>query len=222
MISEHIKRERGKRVRVIRSMLDFSIKELAKKIGFSDRTVKSWEQGDAGGLTEKGANKIIAVAEKNDLRCELTWLMHGVGAQPSSSNPIFNKPMVINEQPSKMIASKKIIDSGIKNEIDCFHANNANAIILQITDDSMEPTFISGAIVGGRRQTFAAINELLYQDCIVETSNNQTLCRRLTPGTQPDRFNLRCLNQNTRQATTELNDVELLSAAMVTWYRKIL
>jgi HTH-type transcriptional regulator, cell division transcriptional repressor len=222
MIFNNIKKERGRRARIIRSMMGFSIKAFAKEIAVSDRTVKSWEQGNAGGLTEKGANKILEVAKKNGLECELTWLMHGIGAQPSSTNPIFNKPILIKEQPGKMVSSKKIIDTGIKNEIDCFHANNANAITLQIPDDGMEPYYATGAIVGGKRRTGAAINELIFQDCIVETKDHQTLCRRLTPGTIVDRFNLSCLNHSTKQTNIATNDVELISAAMVIWYRKII
>lgn len=220
MVFIEIKKERGKRTRVIRSMLSLSIKAFAKEMGISDRTIKSWEHGNAGGLTEKGANKIIVAAQKHGLICELTWLMHGVGAQPNSTDPTFNKPILIKEQPAEMvIANKRPIDPGIKNEIDCFHANNANAITLQITDDGMQPYILSSSIVGGRRKTGTGIDEMLYEDCIVETKDHQTLCRRLTPGTEANRYNLSCLNPNTKQIA--LNNTELLSAARVIWYRKV-
>jgi transcriptional regulator with XRE-family HTH domain len=219
MISNDTKKERGKRTRIIRSMLGLSVKAFAKNIGYSDRTVKSWEHANAGGLTERGADKIIRAATQLGLICELTWLMHGIGAQPVSTDPVFNKPITINEQPSKIIAIKKVIDAGGKNEIACFHTNNANAITLQITDDSMQPYYIIGSIVGGKRTTGAEIDKILYEDCIVETRNKQTLCRRLTPGTMPNCYNLTCLNPNTKQ--TNIYDIELLSAARVIWYRKL-
>lgn len=207
------KLERGKRVRLVRNMTDLTIDDFASKIGVSNRTIKYWENGEAGGLSEKGAEKIVEANDTLNIECSTIWLLYGAGSHP----------ILVGEPYSKSLSLTNDLhdehDKSIKKEIRYFHANNLNAITMQITDDGMEPYFIVGDFVGGKRKQNKEIKNALHQDCIIETKNKQFLCRRLLPGSKPKLFNLCCINQKTN-APFIINDVEIISAAPIIWIRR--
>lgn len=212
MATDFDKSERGKRVRLVRNMIDLTINDFALKIGVSDRTIKYWENGEAGGLTEKGAEKIVNSCNEIGLQCGIIWLLHGAGTQPV----LIDKPY----QTSLSLTTPANNDSDIiKKEVHYFHANNSNAITMQITDDSMEPYFNIGDIVGGKRKPNKELIKALHQDCIIETKDQQIFCRRLLPGSQPRLFNLCCTNQKTNEIFV-VTDVEISSAAPIIWIRR--
>lgn len=214
-----LKKERGKRVRVVRSMSGLSIAEFAREIGVTDRAIIGWEGGKIGGLTEKGAEKIATVIKSFGVICSSVWLMHGMGTQPILTNEIYNKPIFSEINSTKN--NKEIItpNSAVKNEIACFHKNNLSAVTLQIIDDSMEPFLHLNDIAGGKRLFANKIQKALHKNCILETEENQILCRYLTEGSMPNTFNLNCLNPKTSAQPITLNNVKLISAAPVIWTR---
>ena len=207
------KSERGKRVRLIRNMIDLTIDEFANKIGVSNRAVKYWENGKGGGLSEKGAEKIVSSCNKIGLQCNVIWLLHGTETQPILTDNSHSASFLLTNHLSNAY------DNLIKKEIQYFHTNNSNAITMSITDNSMEPFYSIGDIVGGKRKYNKDLGKAVHQNCIIETKKQQILCRRLLPGTQPDLFNLCCINQRTSEPFVSI-DIEIISAAPIIWLRR--
>lgn len=205
--------ERGKRVRLVRNMTDMTIDVFANKIGVSNRTVKYWENGDFGGLSEKGAEKIVAANNILKIQCSIIWLLYGEGSYPI----LTGKPY----SPNFSLKNNRLndYDEKIQEEVHYFISNNLNAVTMQIVDDSMEPCFIIGDIVGGKRRKNKEIKNALHKDCIIETKKQQLLCRRLLPGTKTKLFNLCCINQKTNSPFI-ITDVEIISAAPIIWLRR--
>lgn len=212
MATNNEKLERGKRVRLVRKMVDLTIDEFANAISVSNRTVKYWETGEHGGLSEKGAEKILAACDILQIKCSIIWLLYGAGYQPILVGNPYNK---IIPSPNN---TNNNSDNHIKKEVHYFLTNNLNAITMQITDDAMEPHFLVGDIVGGKRKKNKDIKYALHQDCIVETKK-QLFCRRLLPGTKPKLFTLCCINQKTN-APFVLTDIKIKSAAPIIWLRR--
>ncbi len=73
---------RGKRLKFVRKLAGLSRKQLEKKYGISANTVQSWEVAKKGGLTERGAHRILAVIQKEGINCSIEWLLYGTGAPP--------------------------------------------------------------------------------------------------------------------------------------------
>ena len=72
-------KERGRRLKLLRSMTGLPRKALEQKYHISASTIQSWEDAKAGGLTEKGAKRVIQVFHKEGIQCSLNWLLHGLG-----------------------------------------------------------------------------------------------------------------------------------------------
>lgn len=207
------KSERGKRVRLIRNMVGLTIDEFAIKIGVSNRAVKYWENGEAGGLSEKGAEKIVASCNKIGLQCNLIWLLHGAESQPILTDNSYNASfLAVN-------LLNHAYDNAIRKEIHYFHSNNSDAITMQIADNGMEPFFNEGDIIGGKRKHNKELIKILDQDCIIETKDQRIFCRRLLPGSQPDLFNLCCTNPKTCERFV-ITDIEIATAAPIIWIRR--
>jgi transcriptional regulator with XRE-family HTH domain len=213
-------RERGERARLVRKMTDLGIDAFAKFVGVSNRTIKGWEGSQAGGLTEKGAEKLINAAKRHGLHCSIVWLLHGIGPQPILTKETYNKPVLANEFP-KDSKSKLCLSDIAKKEMQYFHKVNPGAVTIQIFDDAMEPYFCFGDIVGGQRKVAKNIAAAINKDCIIETEDHQILCRRVTRGSKANLYNLSCINPNTVVDPIVTSNVRLLSAAPVIWMRKI-
>lgn len=205
--------ERGKRVRLVRNMTDLTIDDFANKIGVSNRTIKYWENGESGGLSEKGAEKIVEANDILNIQCNVIWLLYGAGSQPILTGKSYNNALSLTNN----ITNDS--NDSIKKEAHYFISTNFNAITMQITDDGMEPYLIAGDIVGGKRKQNKDIKNALHKDCIIEIKNQQLFCRRLLPGTKPKLFNLCCINQKT-SAPFIITDMEIISAAPIIWLRR--
>jgi len=214
----NIIKDRGKRFRMLRLMTNSSIDSFAEKIGVSGRTIKGWEQAKGGGVHEKAAEKAVDVARKLKVECNVLWLMHGIGSQPILIAKEYNQPLSIESLPK---TKPKTLSGNIKKEIKFFHKNNPSAVTLQITDDSMEPYYNIGDIVGGRLIAGDRINSIINADCIVETSDHQILCRYIAKGSKKNLYNLICVNRKTQTEPAIMNNVKLISAATIIWIRRM-
>src|SRR5437879_933477 len=72
--------ERGNRVRYVRDcLLGLSREEFCKNSNVTNPSLKAWELGWGGGLTESGAKKFIKQARNLGVYCTTAWLMYGIG-----------------------------------------------------------------------------------------------------------------------------------------------
>lgn len=114
------------RIKFIRNSLNLSRKEFGSIIGFSEDTIRSWEQRNVTPF-KNTLQKIIQNCIKHKIDgVSFDWLTDGGGPSP------FLKDTNINYS-----------------EKDIFLLKNPNAITFAITNDNYAPYFQSGDVVGG-------------------------------------------------------------------------
>lgn len=213
-------KERGRRLKLLRNMTDLSRKALEQKYHISASTIQSWEDAKAGGLTEKGAKRVIQVFHKEGIQCTLNWLLHGLGQRPQPSSRVFEGEegegavsMAPVDEPNE--------DRAIVNELLAFRQNNPkNPVEFIVADNGMGPFYSVGDYIAGKRRFDNQLESVVGLDCIIETKENEILFRRVRPGSKPGTFNLICLNLETDVKNPVLYDRELISAAPVIWHRR--
>jgi HTH-type transcriptional regulator, cell division transcriptional repressor len=208
-------KSRGQRLRFLRKMSGLTLHKLAKKYDMGMSTIKYWECAINQGLSAKGAKKIVNAMHQEGIQCSFMWLMHGVGLAPQIIDVRYNNP----EFSRKELSLPEEIS--IAHEIALFCEKIIDAVTLAVYDDGMEPLFSVGDNVGGKRLFGENIVNAIGKNCIVETEENQILCRRISQGTNSGLFNLYCTNPHTAISPPNLYDVKLLSVAPVTrlWKR---
>ncbi len=198
---------RGKRVQYVRRILldKIAIKDFAKLIKSHHNTVGAWENGRGIGLTEKGAHQIAEGLEKLGVVCDVDWLMHGepIGEPPyetkqsscSKDVPVRNNIDIQKQEVTKNIApvttskqqKQETVDAfygeaekiNLEQETQLFLSCYKDAIIHQAHDNSMFPLCDNGDYVGGIRHYNDDIQQCDGLICIVKTSNDKTLIRRI-------------------------------------------
>jgi HTH-type transcriptional regulator, cell division transcriptional repressor len=206
------KQARGVRLQTARDVAGLTRAAFSAKYKISASTLQSWEAAKAGGLTEKGAIFMVDKLQDAGVNCSLIWLLYGIGegAQPISAGNPPSKPVISEEE-------RKIIQ-----ELQVFRTLNPQAIDMIVTDDGMAPRYLLGDYVAGQSRTGGDLVKLIGHNCIVRTSQNEQLLRRIKPGKQPGRYNLVCVSPETSVFETTLYDAELVYAAKVVWHRRIL
>ena len=214
-------KERGKRLRLIRKMSSLTLDDLSARYNFGVSTIKYWECAKNQGLSSKGAKKIISAMQKEGVQCSYMWLMHGVGLPPQFINLCANRNLKDNIDVDQITYEE---EKCIESEIKIFCENITNSIVLNVFDDGMEPFYFINDSVGGRRLHGDQLIKTIDKNCIVETSDNQILCRRVSKGNEKGTFNLYCVNHSTGVTPANLYDVKLLSAAPISrvWNRNLI
>lgn len=211
---------RGKRLRLIRKMSNLNLNDLANKYNFGISTIKYWECGKGEGLSIKGAKKIIKAMQSEGVQCSYAWLMNGIGLQPQFVDVcLSNKVKQSKLSDSNIYEEEKSIDQ----EIALFCKSISDAVTLNIFDDGMEPIYCYNDSIGGKRVYDQDLHSVMNKDCIVETEDNQILCRRIAQGNDKDSFNLYCINSSTKANPPNMYNIKLLSAAPISriWKRSV-
>lgn len=206
---------RGKRLRRLRNIANLSRKQLADGCRINPNTVKGWEIAKYGGLTEKGANKVLKVLKNEGVTCNLNWLMHGIGVGPKIS-----EKLEVNLDAQDVTNLEKEEEKGIIKELLFFRQQHKKCLDFIVSDDGMEPFFIEGEYVAGIPRQGDQLCELLGLFCIVQTASGNTLLRCIREGSSKGLYNLVCVNAQTTVTEVALYNVKLLSAAPVIWQRR--
>lgn len=213
-MTQHSEQQRlrvGQRIKAARSFAGISRKELESKYGISTHTLQSWELG-RNPLTEKSAAKLVEILHSTGVICTTQWLLEGSGRSPSLINSDF-----VPYQTESGIGTLLGHETSIQKEIEYFKSNNPNAVVLMLSDDTMEPTYSNGDFVGGIQYRSANdIEECIGHDCIVEISEG-TYFRRLIE--RKDGYALVCLNPKTQIEEPVIFSKKILAAAPVIWHR---
>ena len=203
--------ERGQRVTDHRKQLKMSRRAFADKYGMSENTLRAWEQGLQGGLTEKGAKILVHIFRQEGLPCSVEWLMNGK-----------QLPRDYATKTDKQVFTDFIsARSTIENELAAFKKIHPSLIYSKMEDDSMLPHFSVGDLVAGlpipHKDFVLAINLL----CIVETEHEKKLIRRIMPGSKPGSYHLFSTNLNTTVEKPIIYDIGLISIAPINLHRKL-
>lgn len=208
---------RGIRLKTIRSMTGLTRQDFEKKHEISASTIQSWEAAKAGGLTERGASRLLPIFQKEGIACNLDWILYGIGDPPF----LEDTETAIKTEHSITHDTNSPESKGIVQELLTFRKMNEFAVDFQIKDDGMAPHYNIGDYVAGKRRFNENLSSLIGFDCIVQTASNEILFRRLTEGKNPGVFNLICINLNTSVSLRTMYDQEIISAAPVIWHRRI-
>lgn len=219
-------KERGKRLRLVRKMSCLTLNDLSTKYDFGASTIKYWECAKCNGLSAKGAKKIIGAIQNEGVQCSFMWLMYGIGSPPQFIDIRYNTSSNADSSDKDIgFIDQATYDEelAIECEMNLFCEKIAQAITLTVLDDGMAPFYSMGDSVGGKRLYGDNLVKAIGKDCIVETVDNQVLCRRIAKGSGPDTFNLCCTNPNTLANPPHLYDVNLLSVAPISriWRRMV-
>lgn len=199
--------ERGKRIKLIRHMLQMRTFEFADFINAGDSTVRYWEAGKGTGLTERGALKIIGALEASNLNCSIEWLLEGKDTPPS-----FKKEDIVSTKArSPEVAQNAVIN--IQDEVDLFRETYDNATVLKITDDAMAPYYNLGDYIGGIWVAGHQLNEMIGQICVIQTLDGRTLLRKINAHLEGKNYQLSCINPTTSMPL--VIEVEVLTVAPI-------
>jgi transcriptional regulator with XRE-family HTH domain len=206
---------RGKRLKTLRKMSDLSRERMEEKYSVSANTIQSWEAAKAGGLTRKGAERIITAFHHEGISCTIEWLLYGVGAPPMLRTA---ERHIIHETAGLYTALPE--DKAIIEELQTFRTLNKTAVDIIIADNGMSPHFKPGDYVAGKRRTGNDIERYVGQNCIVEISTNEILLRRIQHRNHQGLYTLGCINPDTSVRLPTLYEQKLISAAPVIWHRR--
>ncbi|STX39305.1 XRE family transcriptional regulator [Legionella feeleii] len=202
----------GRRIKTVRSLAGITRKDLESKYGISMHTLQSWELG-RNPLTEKAASKLIEILHTTGVSCSIQWLLEGRGKSPTLLNSEFALYSTLDKDMTSLLSQ----ESGIQKEIEFFKTHNPNAVVIMVSDDSMEPTYSKGDFVGGTQyMNTSDIEECIGHDCIIEISEG-IYFRRLMKRTNG--YALVCLNAQTEIEDPVIFSKKILAATPIIWHR---
>lgn len=209
---------KGERLRRIRHMANLSREEFCADGETNITTLISWEIGRFGGLSAKGAAKVIARVAKEGVFCSPEWLLYeiGVGPEVRADYKKIQTSFEVDDDGENSIPENLIIIE----ELMLFRKLNKHAIDFVIDNDSMLPNYRMGDYVGGTKRFGAKILTLISWDCIVQLTDGRVMMRNLQRGPRDNSYNLIPTNLQTNVQNALIYDVELVAAAPVIWHRR--
>lgn len=201
----------GRRIKTARSLAGISRKDLESH-GISMHTLQSWELG-RNPLTEKAASKLVEILHSTGVSCSAQWLLEGSGKSPSLLASEFSPYSAI----TKDIAQLFTEENAIQKEIEFFKTNNPNAVVIMVSDDTMQPTYSIGDFVGGIQYLNTSdVDKCIGHDCIIEIGDG-IFFRRLLK--RKNGYALACLNAQTEIEEPVIFSKKILTATPIIWHR---
>jgi DNA-binding transcriptional regulator YiaG len=217
---ELLKKQRGNRVRILRTALRLSRRAFAEKYGIPRGTLQNWEDGRYGGLTEKGAMQLLEIMRQEGLYCTVEWLLHGMGDAPQIAkvyDTIMVNPIKIQDKPLEQLTYQEM--AFMSEELTLYRKHyQPHVIDLCLPDNKMAPKYKQGDIVAGRKRYQKDIAKLIGQVCIVQLSDGQILVRELQASHRANCYQISYFNSE-QAGKLEMQEVELICAASISWHR---
>jgi transcriptional regulator with XRE-family HTH domain len=204
---------RGKRLRWLRNIANLSRQELENRYHVNTSTLKGWEIGRSGGLSEKGARKILKIFDRHGVLCSFEWLMYEIGIGPQIRERIKKFSVQNNIEGND---EKRLMVKGSNS----FCQNNKKPMEFIVVDKGMEPYYFRGDYVGGIGYFGNNIKKTVGFNCIIQTQSGELFLRRIRKGSKQDCYDLVCTNLQADIEKPILYDIRLVSAAPVIWIRR--
>ena len=209
---------KGERLRRIRHLANLSREGFCTDGEINLTTLISWEIGRFGGLSPKGAKRVIARVAKEGVFCTAEWLLYEIGTGPEVRSD-YKKLHQKVEENFNANSSKEQHDNIIE-ELMLFRKLNKQAVDYIVEDDGMMPHYQQGDYVAGIKRFDEKVKSLTGLDCIIQTKDGRLIMRKLQPGPHHSTYNLVCTNLQTNIKDAIIYDVELFSAAPIIWHRR--
>lgn len=207
---------RGERVRRLRNLANLSRQALCDNGEFKLDTLIGWELARHGGLTEKGAVKLLNCLAGAGVNCTLEWLLHEIGNGPT----IASNFTAIQENVTKQTIVPQDEEKHIVEELLLFRKNNPDSVELVVPDYCMSPVYKRGDYVAGIKYYQDKLPALQGYDCIVQPKEGELLLRRIIQGDDPNKYTLIPINFNEAVTPLLLINITLVYAAPIIWHRK--
>ena len=202
----------GRRIKMARTLAGISRKDLEDKYGISMHTLQSWELG-RNPLTEKAASRLVEIFYSAGISCSVQWLISGLGKSPTLLDSEFAHYPIVDNTIAPLLAQ----ENSIQKEINFFKNNNPNAIVIMVSDDTMEPVYSTGDFVGGiQYRDLNKINACIGHNCIIEIGDG-TFFRRLMK--RKNEYSLVCVNAQTETDEPVIFAKTILAATPIIWHR---
>lgn len=202
---------RGERVRRLRNMANLSRQDMCKNGDFKIDTLIGWEVARHGGLSEKGAQKVLERVALEGVICSPEWLLQGMGNGPT----IVCNIDINNNQEDLCNDEYNILE-----ELSLFKKHYSQAIDYLITDDAMSPVYNSGDRVAGIICPQDKLNKIIGQDCIIKLEDGTLIVRRVYKGQYLNCYTLIPIHFQCLQESVILANEKLIFAAPIIWYRR--
>ena len=178
----------AKRLRRVRNLANLSRQEICNTGDLNINTYKGWELARFGGLTQEGAEKVLARLFLAGVVCSSEWLLSGSGATPYL--------LEIDKSLSKFSLSndKQSEKNHILNELMIFQETHNDSVFIEITDDCMLPFYEKGDFIAGIKISNTCIDKAIDTNCIIKIKNGLTVARYLRKSLIENHFYLIPLN----------------------------
>lgn len=203
-------KDRGARLKRIRNLANVSRKQLCEEASVNINTYIGYEVGRYGGITTKGAGKVLKYLQEKGVNCTIDWLMHETGSAP----------YVFTEKVEGLSFNNLQEESKIQEELCIFRSHYSATLDYRIIDDGMLPVYPLGSYVAGVVSAPSKLAELINSDCIVQLDNGDILVRKLKEGRLENTYTLACINPETVVINPILYNVMIVKAARIIWHRK--
>jgi len=206
---------RAERLRLVRNMANLTRTQMCDDGTININTLKGWEIGRYGGLPKDGAEKVCRRVANEGIIVSPAWLLYEIGEGVRyipNFNYVRRNPEALANETAALPENEQDL---IIQEIVTFRQHYRDTIDYLMVDDGMAPHYRAGDFVAGVKHYGKDIAKLLEQDCIVQTTEGETLLRRLRAGVMADHYHLLCINLNTTMTQPIVNEIKLTSAAPV-------
>ncbi len=218
---------RGKRLRfLLYQVLGKSAVELGREYDFlNEITLRGWLGGLHGGLSQKGAQKIITVAQTFGINVALEWLLYGIEPGPTAEDilTVF-KHKSAQESKSELgaesIPTQSKDDQAMIKELALFAQTYPRHLSFKINDDGMLHYNVGDLIAGVAYRK--DLQNYVGEDCIIQTRDKRVFFRRLQRKNADATFNLSCTNPDATVKDFAINNIEIAKIAPVIWQRRSL
>lgn len=208
----------GDRFRYARELCSLNRTDFCNKHELNCYTVQSWELGRSFSRTTN-VTKFIEALSAEGIVCTEAWLMEGLGPEPfltsSSKTGVFAPPITsrqLKKKPSNL--SESLVQKEIA--LFCEHSREMgmDEVIIQVLDDAMSPDYEVGEFIGAWRVPNDQLDRLHYVVCLIETTPNHFLVRRLLR--EGDAYILMALNKEVPLIRLD----QITSIAEIIWRRR--
>ena len=198
---------RAERLRRIRNLANLSRKDICDADDININTYKGWELARFGGIPVDGAEKVVKRIAQAGVICSTEWLLYGKKPQPT---------LVSDEiSCSGEVETEKSEFSLIQSEFAIYQDSIRHAVLIEVTDDGLEPDYKIGDFLAGEKKFNDEIGLTVGQICIVETVDGKKFIRYLKPGGSKGLYTLICTNYHTTTNEIVIQNANLLYSAPV-------
>ena len=176
----------GERIVFLRNLSGLTRKEFEIKYNIPSITLRLWERSDH--IKEKAAARFLTAIQQEDIKCDLEWILSGIGNPPILKN-------LISKTANNAWSLGSSFDEDIVEEISLLQKKYKNNFFpILISNNDNYPFLVTGDYAGG-----VFVDHLDKSDkglYIAENNDGITLIRQISPTNLEDTYHLKALNQD--------------------------